>query len=116
MTATDFRDAENLKFEVLATGITIDDRAMEYIEAANGDRPLTPADYASTSGVILQLEGDVWVNAPIRRFNPNFVDAPEYSLTSDGLGLVLQGGELSSRAWFWLPPAYHGWSNVRGDA
>jgi hypothetical protein len=109
-------DAETLKFEVLAAGITIDEGALDHINRANGDRALTPADYASTSGVILRLDGDVWVNAPIVRHNPNFVDEPPFTLTAEGSGLVLHGQGRSAAAAFWLAPRYHDEVNARGDA
>jgi hypothetical protein len=108
--------AETLKFEVLAAGIKIDERAREYIGRANGDRPLTPADYASTSGVILRLDGDVWVNAPIPEHNPNFVDETRFTLTERDGRLTLEGRGLSASASFWLPPRYHDEVNEHGVA
>jgi radical SAM superfamily enzyme YgiQ (UPF0313 family) len=113
--STNLTAAEELKFELLATGIALAPSAMEHIAEANGDRPLTPADYASTSGVILELEDNVWVNAPIARYNPNFVGDSPYELLSDGGRLRVQGGELGSGARFWLPPAWHDTSNERGE-
>lgn len=101
-------DAQRLKFEVLALGISIDDSAAAELAMRNGDRPLTPADYASTSGVILKLDDEVWVNAPIEMYNPNFVGATPYSLVHRGGRFVVEGGGLSSNAAFWLPPTYHG--------
>jgi len=115
MTMTSFTDSEFLKFEVLASGITIDDAALDHINTANGGRALTPADYASTSGVILRLEGDVWVNAPIALYNPNFVEEPPFTLTSEGDRLALRGGNRSVAAEFWLTPRYHDEVNDRGD-
>lgn len=109
------RPAEELKFDLLATGIAIDDSALAYIEEANGDRALTPADYASTSGIILRLDGAVWVNVPIATYNPNFVTAPSLTLTASVDGLQVVGGVRAVGAEFWLPPAYHGESNSRGE-
>lgn len=116
MTNLDFRPAEQLKFELLASGITIDNGALAHIQAANGDRVLTPADYASTSGVILRLDGDVWVNVPIATYNPNFVHAPPFTLTSDDGRLRVVGKGYSVTAMFWLPPDYHARTNSRGDS
>lgn len=107
-----FTSAERLKFEILSCGVDIQPKAMEFITAANGDRPLSPADYASTSGVILELEDDVWVNAPIATYNANFVDSPDFKLLLDGDELFVAGRGLRSRAKFWLPPAYHGQVNA----
>jgi Radical SAM superfamily len=100
--------AERLKFRLLADGLTITSRALATLAELNGGRQLTPADFASTSGVILRLEDDVWVNAPISAYNPNFVHAPPYVLDLDAGGFAVRGDSLESRAWFWLSPSYHG--------
>ena len=107
--------AEHLKFRLLSVGLQIDPSAEEHIAEVNGDRPLTPADYASTSGVILALDDDVWVNAPIERYNPNFVSSSPFRLHFDGEALVVEGEGLASRAGFWVPPAYHGRANEEGE-
>jgi len=109
-------EAEALKFQVLASGIEIDAGALAYISQFNLDRPLTPADYASTSGVILRLEGDVWVNAPISDHNPNFVDETSIRLVEDDGELVLHGPGMSSSVSFWLPPLYHQGFNREGES
>lgn len=105
--------AERLKFGLLAEGVAIDPAAQAYIDAGNGGRAMTPADYASTSGIILALADDVWVNAPVAAHNPNFVSDPEFVLTVGDEGLRVEGRGLASEARFWLPPAYHG--EVGGD-
>lgn len=114
MTGVEFRPAEELKFEILASGVTIDELALAHIQVANGDRVLTPADYASTSGIILRLDGDVWVNAPIATYNPNFVTSPPFTLTTCASGLQVVGGGRTVDAEFWLPPEYHGCTNSQG--
>jgi hypothetical protein len=116
MNGSSLRPAEEVKFDLLATGIAIDDSALAYIERANGDRVLTPADYASTSGIILRLDGAVWVNAPIATYNPNFVTAPSLTLTASADGLQVVGGASPVGAEFWLPPAYHSALNSHGEA
>jgi hypothetical protein len=108
-------EAERLKFGLMSEGLAISEQAQAYIRAANGDRPMTPADYASTSGVILALVDDVWVNAPIATYNPNFVSEPGYRLVLDGDGLAVEGRGLRSAAKFWLPPAYHGQVDAEGQ-
>lgn len=118
MTATgtaELSAAERLKFRLLAEGLVISDAAQAYIDERNGGRPMTPADYASTSGVILELDDDVWVNAPIALHNANFVTAPTYVLDLEGDHLVVRGSGLESAARFWLPPAYHGTTNDQGE-
>ncbi|HEV7721284.1 MAG TPA: radical SAM protein [Iamia sp.] len=101
-------EAEQLKLALLASGLTITAPAAAALAVANGDRPLTPADYASTSGVILALEGTVWVNAPISLRNATLVEGTPFALDHDGEGLVVRGPDIVARAEFWLPPAYHG--------
>jgi radical SAM superfamily enzyme YgiQ (UPF0313 family) len=102
-------DAEQLKFHILAEGITVSDDAAEHLRTINEDRSLTPADYASTTGLILRLDDDVWVNAPVRAYNPNFVaEETPVHLEVDGEGLLLTRETVTSRARFWRPPAYHG--------
>jgi hypothetical protein len=101
-------DAQRLKFHVLANGISISDDCGSTLVEANRNRPLTPADYASTTGLILRLNDQVWVNAPISTYNPNFVGGSPFTLAKADNGLVLSGKGLSSRAAVWLPPDYHG--------
>lgn len=108
-------EAEQLKFAALAEGVTITAKARAFMNAANQDRALTPADYASTTGIILALDDDVWVNAPIAAHNPNFVVAPRLVLDLDGEALLLRGAGLSSPARFWLPPAFHQDTNEMGE-
>ena len=108
--------AERLKFRLLAEGLRITPEAQHYIDDRNGGRPLTPADYASTSGIILALDEDVWVNAPIPTYNPNFVVETPFELRLGPSGLAVVGDGLESEAKFWLPPAYHGTSNAAGEA
>lgn len=106
---------ERAKFRLLADGLSITDRAQAYIDEHNGGRPMTPADYASTSGVILRLDGDVWVNAPVTNHNPNFVTDPDLVLDLGDDALVLRGPEVECAVGFWLPPAYHGTNNPEGE-
>lgn len=112
---TTLTDAERLKFLLLSDGLSISEEAHGYITAANGDRPMTPADYASTSGVILALDDDVWVNAPIVDYNANFVTAPVCVLAVEDGQLRVRGAGLESSAKFWLPPEYHGKANLAGE-
>ena len=100
---TALTEAEQLKFHLLEHGIQITPEAAAYIASVNGDRAMTPADYASTSGIILKLSGDVWVNTPIEDYNPNFVSNSEFCLRADQHGLWVEGKGLSTRAWFSAP-------------
>ena len=65
-----------LKIDLMTHGIDVSQSALEILDARYPGRPLTLADYASTSGISLELAGGVWVNAPLREHNPNFVHAP----------------------------------------
>lgn len=112
---TTLTDAERLKFGLLSEGLSISAEARGYIDEANRARPMTPADYASTSGVILALDDDVWVNAPIADHNENFVTAPRYALILEDERLAVRGEGLASPARFWLPPDYHGEVNRWGE-
>jgi hypothetical protein len=100
--------AQELKLEVLATGMAVTELARAHLSAATGARPLTPADYASTSGLILHLDGQEWVNAPIGAHNPNFVHDPAINLDLVDDQLILVGPSGRSLADVWVPPAYHG--------
>ena len=114
--APDLSDAERLKFALLSAGLSISPEAQAHIDEHNGDRPMTPADYASTSGVILELDHDVWINAPIELYNPNFVAASDLVLGVDEDGaLEVRGRGLRAAAGFWLPPEYHGQNNAQGE-
>lgn len=112
--ATAFDDAHRLKFGLFAHGLVILETAGRALRELNGVRPLTPADYASTSGVILRLDHDVWVNVPIADYNANFVGSSPFVLDYDSGGFFVQGRGLASRATFWLPPEYHGGSGTNG--
>jgi len=107
---------EQLKFRLMAEGLAISPAAGSLLRELNENRQLTPADFASTSGVILRLADDVWVNAPIPQYNSNFVDAPPFLLDRVDDGFVVHGDSLESPAEFWLAPAYHGQRNAQGRA
>jgi len=107
--------AERLKFELLSKGIEISEEARTYIDERNDGRPMTPADYASTSGVILSLLDDVWVNAPIPQHNANFVPGTPFTLTVIDDHLSVVGPGVAEPAGMWLLPAYHGATNPAGE-
>ncbi|MDR1443090.1 MAG: radical SAM protein [Bifidobacteriaceae bacterium] len=98
---------QQLKLRMLAQGMTITDRARSWLTEATNGRRLSSADYASTSGLILKLDDDVWVNAPVADHNSNFV-------ADDGAVLDLRDGapsvrfgSLESPAAYALQPAFH---------
>jgi hypothetical protein len=93
---------------LLAEGMEIAPAARRALREATSEGELTPADYASTSGLILELDDDVWVNAPINDYNPNFVANSRFILDYSADGFWVHGAGLASRAAFWPPPSYHG--------
>ena len=101
-----------LKIRLMVEGLSL---SQEVRSAIPG--PLTLADYASTSGLTLRLEDDIWVNAPFIDFNPNFVTNPESELIIDQGELYIQSEELGVkvRAWFIPVPNYHDKKNQRGE-
>lgn len=107
--------AEHLKFRLLSRGLLITADAQRYIDERNGDRPMTPADYASTSGIIINLDTDVWVNAPITLYNANFVQDTPFQLVATPDGLAVRGEGLEAAARMWIPPAYHHERNSSGE-
>jgi hypothetical protein len=56
----------------MTNGISVSGSAVKAVRGGDG-KPLTLADYASTSGILLELPGGIYVNSPIADFNPNFV-------------------------------------------
>jgi hypothetical protein len=98
--------AQRLKVDLMTEGLAIDPQTKQFLVESD-ETPLTLADYASTSGVTLRLDGDVWVNAPIAEHNPNFVEAPTSSLVAEDNKLfVVREGEAYG-AEFIPVPAYH---------
>ena len=73
------KEVERAKIELMTFGMGVSENARRTIEGYE-KRPLTLADYASTSGISMELEGGIWVNAPISDFNPNFVGETPYLL------------------------------------
>jgi hypothetical protein len=110
-----FTAAERAKLDVFATGLDVTDDAWRRIMAGTEGRAATPADYASTSGIIVVLDGDVWINAPIAKYNASFVDQPAQTLDADDCGLVVRGGHGAMRAQVWMPPLYHDECNAAGE-
>jgi len=92
----DLTSVERMKFSLFFGGLAISPEALAFIASRCGHRPLTLADYASTRGVSLMLEGDVWVNAPVAAHNPNMVLGPKHLLRADGDGLSVVDTETGA--------------------
>jgi len=107
---------QRLKLELMSHGMAVAPDAQEELSGRESHRPLTLADYASTSGIALELEGRIWVNAPIRDHNPNFVKNPPHLLTFTGDRYTVRtssGLEVEARP---VPvPSYHDQRNRWGE-
>lgn len=105
---------QRLKIELMTHGLTIGDVARQELQGA-GQRPLTLADYASTSGVSMCLEEEIWVNAPIIDFNPNFVTQPAGELVWESGRFHLKTGDIEVAAAPVPVPDYHDKTNAWGE-
>lgn len=89
-------------------GLAVSTAARRRLESLYPERPLTLADYASTSGISLELGEGVWVNAPLEEYNPNFVFAPTAMLdhsAREGFFVLSEDFAVKARP---LPvPDYH---------
>src|SRR5688572_22211452 len=90
---------QRLKLALFTDGVVVTPEARRQIsgEGKHG-RPLTLADYASTSGISMELDGRIWVNAPIQDFNPNFVQAPPHRLDFEDGEFWIRSDDLRVRA------------------
>ena len=110
---SDLSKYQELKLRILAEGITVTEKSRNWIQDVIEHRGLSSADYASTSGVILRLGNDTWVNAPIEDHNPNFVDKPEIVLDYENEELIVRYNQDYMPAAFCLPPAYQGSTEMK---
>lgn len=106
--------AQRLKFKLLAHGASVTPTAVEALDAAVDGGEWSPADYASTKGLIVRLEDDVWVNMPVERYNPAVASGSEILFDVDDDGFVVEGYGLRSHAEFWRPPQYLGATATNG--
>ena len=107
-------NAQRLKFQLFAHGLSITRDALHALKTAAAGQPLSSDDFASTSGIILRLVDNVWVNAPVSIFNPNFVINSSYLLDHTRDGYVVRGEGLESRAQYWPQPAFHSQTGTDG--
>lgn len=107
---------QRLKIALFAEGLVASPAARRQI-CGDGTRPkpLTLADYASTSGLSLELEGGVWVNAPIEDFNPNFVKSPRHRLELEDGEFWVVSEDLRVRAKPAPVPSYFDETNSWGE-
>ena len=106
---------QRLKLRVMTDGLTVTPEARARL-SGGAARPLTLADYATTSGISLRLGRDVWVNAPIAEHNPNFVDSPPHMLDVAGEAYVVRTDDFEVDAHPLPVPDYHDRTNRWGEA
>lgn len=98
---------ERAKIGLMTQGMKVSRKAREEI-AGKSNSPLTLADYASTSGISMELPRDVWVNAPIMDHNSNFVtERTPYSLEHSEGRFYVTDGEQTFEARPIPVPSYH---------
>jgi biotin synthase-related radical SAM superfamily protein len=108
------KEVEQLKIKLMTSGMSVSSEARRAIEG-DEKRPLTLADYASTSGISLELPEDVWVNAPIVDYNPNFVGETSHTLDWQDGNFVIRSPESEFGAIPTPVPAYHDQVNDNGE-
>jgi len=81
---------QRLKIELMTQGMSLTPKARNIL-SNSGNHPLTMADYASTSGISMELQENVWLNAPIEDHNPNFVNQTKYTLDYEEGDFWLKG-------------------------
>ena len=91
----------------MTDGLAVTDCAMDEL-SRQGTRPVTLADYATTSGISLKLPGDIWVNAPIQEHNSNFITVhPPHVLDFGNAGFSIRSGDRELPVWPLPVPDYH---------
>lgn len=112
--STDLTQAERLKFILLADGAAVTPSAENALNDIVGGGAWSPDDYASTRGLILRLDDDVWVNVPVERYNANFVPGTTMTIDIGPNGFFVYGQGLESPAAFWPPASFHFRKNADG--
>ena len=105
--SAELTDAERLKFILMADGAAVTRAAEARLNEIVDGGQWSPDDYASTRGLILRLDGDVWVNVPVERYNPNFVPGTTMTFDLGPDGFFVHGRGLESRAEYWPPARFH---------
>ena len=104
---SDLTEPQRLKLELLARGAIVSPAARNALHELTREDRVSPADYASTSGIIARLDGVEWVNIPIEEHNPNFVASSPYVFDHRD-GFFVHGAGMEAEAEFWPLPDYHG--------
>jgi hypothetical protein len=106
---------QQLKVDLLADGMSISPSARMHLSKMSSNGQLTLADFASTSGVPLLLPEDIWVNAPISDFNPNFVTTPHHILDWDGKSFTVRNDNSECFTTPLPVPEYQHQVNSKGE-
>ncbi|MCP4546717.1 MAG: radical SAM protein [bacterium] len=106
---------QRLKIQLMTNGMAVSTGARAALSREAESRPLTLAEYASTSGIALELEGQIWVNAPIADHNPNFVAATPHRLEHRADEFWVCSGRDEVRARPVPVPAFHDQENDDGE-
>jgi len=105
-----------VKLKLMTEGLAVTEAASFELSQHQPSRPLTLADYVTTSGISLGISGDIWVNAPIRLHNPNFVsENTPHILDLDEEGFFVRSGDQIFRAKPLPVPDYHDERNSSGE-
>jgi hypothetical protein len=90
-------EIERLKIGLMVQGMNVSSEARKAIEGSE-KRPMTLAEYSSTSGISMGLPENIWVNAPIQEYNPNLVlGSPHTLMFRNGRFSVLSKTEERER-------------------
>jgi len=101
------------KLELFTYGMRVSQAAKDAIQG-DKERPLSSAEFASTTGIPLNA-GNVWVNAPVAEYNPNFVGKnTKWMLDYKDNEFFLVSPELKTNAEPVRVPAYWTEHNEKG--
>lgn len=108
-------ERQQVKIGLFNAGIRVTSEARLAIEGTE-KKPLSSGDYASTSGMTLDLGKNIFVNAPIIDHNPNIVNekATPYSLAYQGDKFFVVYGDGAIEARYIPVPAYLDKKNDKG--
>lgn len=112
MLSTALTAMERLKISCLTNGIRVTPQAEEML-SQGGKVPLTIREYATTGGVTLELEQDIFVNAPFAEWYTTRAEASlELDPVNGNLYVAFEGQVYAARA---LPlPGYLGRQDSQG--
>ena len=107
-------ERQELKIGLFNKGVNISEDA-RFAMGGVDKNPISTSDYASTSGLALNLGEGIFVNTPFMDNNPNFVaeDTP-YLLDFDGDHFIVRTNEREVQVQYIPVPGYWDKSNQKG--